>query len=274
MLLHKAPDNRPFNNPNWYSQLKLDGIRVILEKINGAIRLYTRHHTDITSKYKQFQLLDIPDNTILDGELIVTDENGHPDFEAVMQTFSSSKSKHNVSIVAFDILQYKGVNLIHLPLSERKVFLEEAIPDNKQLLSRISFFEGDNASALYDLVKEKSLEGIVLKDKNGKYLKNSRSRDNLKVINYSYENVWIGGYRKKEFGWLLQFENGKPAGFMELGVPKEAKLAFYKISPSIEIKEDKNFVYVEPVISCHTKFRNITKKGLLRLPSFVKFNGI
>jgi DNA ligase 1 len=122
-----------------------------------------------------------------------------------------------------------------------------------------------NGTALFELIKEQNLEGIVLKRKDSIYEIGKRSASWLKVINYQYTNVMVKGYRKDKFGWLLSYDNGRYAGILELGIPNEEKKKVYKLSKK---DENDNFVFIEP-FSCNVKYRNITKTGLLRLPSFI-----
>lgn len=75
MLLHKSIE--PFDNRDYISELKLDGIRLIVSKIDDQIKLYTRHHNDVTALFPELHTIDIPDGTILDGEIIVSDRKGH-----------------------------------------------------------------------------------------------------------------------------------------------------------------------------------------------------
>ncbi|WP_175577019.1 hypothetical protein [Mesobacillus boroniphilus] len=72
------------------------------------------------------------------------------------------------------------------------------------------------------------------------------------------------GYRKKEFGWLLADKEGLYMGVMELGVPPKERAKIYRRAI---VKETDDFAYVDPV-EVRVKFRNYTKAGLLRLPSF------
>lgn len=82
MLLHKT--EQPFEDDNFITELKLDGIRLILSKFKDQIKLYTRHNNEVTMKFTELLQLDIPNGTILDGEIIVTDQQGKPDFEAII----------------------------------------------------------------------------------------------------------------------------------------------------------------------------------------------
>lgn len=96
-----------------------------------------------------------------------------------------------------------------------------------------------------------------------------RSPDWQKVINWSYTNVIITGYRKDEFGLLAAVpdESGRlrPTGIVEF-VTQTARKEFYSKSRGLVIGEDKNFVYLDPKIQGKVKFRNWTKSGMLRTP--------
>jgi DNA ligase-1 len=86
--------------------------------------------------------------------------------------------------------------------------------------------------------------------------------------------VFISGYKKEEFGWLVQVEeNGKkrPTGIIEHGVPPKYRKAFYGIAKQLITGEDKNFVYLELLIKVKVKMRNWTRNGMLRTPTFVDF---
>lgn len=84
MLLHKSDE--AFTNPDFLCELKLDGIRLTLSKFEGKVRLYTRHNNEVTAKFKELHHIDVPDGTILDGEITVSDHKGRPDFEAIIYT--------------------------------------------------------------------------------------------------------------------------------------------------------------------------------------------
>jgi hypothetical protein len=78
--------------------------------------------------------------------------------------------------------------------------------------------------------------------------------------------VMITGLRKGEFGLLLSFLDCKPGGHMEFMAPAERE-NLYRIQQVVS--EDDKFIYIEP-IKCRVKYRNLTKAGFLRIPSFVK----
>lgn len=79
--------------------------------------------TEVRAKFPELLAIDIPDGTILDGEIIVTGTDGKPDFEAMMSRFQS-KSKilidGTLTYTVFDVLQHNGRSVTRLPLLERK----------------------------------------------------------------------------------------------------------------------------------------------------------
>lgn len=90
MLLHKFNPpfgELPFDESEYISELKIDGIRLLLSKWDNVIKLYTRHGNEITGKFPELLNLDIPDGTILDGEVVVPGPGGKPDFEETMSRF-------------------------------------------------------------------------------------------------------------------------------------------------------------------------------------------
>ncbi|MEH7374936.1 ATP-dependent DNA ligase [Neobacillus drentensis] len=267
MLLHKS--DQPFDDSDYITELKLDGLRLIYSVDQaGKVRLYSRHNNEITSKFPELHNINIPPGTVLDGELIVPDSAGKPDFEAMMSRFMSSKDKSPVSFVVFDVIQHEGDRITKLPLLERKEILAELVPNDSVLIAKSQFIEG-HGEAYFDAIKAQGLEGIVLKRKGSRYESGKRSHSWLKVINYQYADVFVVGYRKqpKDFGWLLTDADGRYMGVMELGVPAREKAKVYRAPV---IKESDDFAYINP-IGLRVKYRNLTKAGMLRLPSFVEW---
>ncbi|MED3563953.1 ATP-dependent DNA ligase [Bacillus xiapuensis] len=267
MLLHKL--ERPFDDFSYITELKLDGFRTIWTKFEDKVNVYTRHNNNITSKFPELVNLPIPNGTILDGEIIVTDNKGRPEFEAVMERFMSKKSGHQISFSVFDILYFNGEKITNLPLLERKEKLNLVIQEDTALLNKVQWLHG-HGEQYFELIKQHELEGIVLKKADSTYQVNKRSHEWLKVINYHYQDVYISGLRKDEFGLLLNFENGKYAGLMEF-VPAANRKEFYKQYGDFIIEENDKFVYLDPKLKVKVKYRNLTKKGLLRIPSFVEW---
>ncbi|MFJ7470319.1 ATP-dependent DNA ligase [Peribacillus frigoritolerans] len=180
-------------------------------------------NNEASAKFPELHSLDLPPGTTLNGELISTDPLGKPDFEAMISRFQSNRASTPVTFAAFDVLQHEGQSVTNLPLLDRKEILADLVPEDSALLSKVKYLEGHGA-AYYDAVCGQALEGVVLKRKNSRYEVGKRSHSWLKVINYQYADVFVVGRSKGEFGWLLNFNDGRYAGVMELGVPPIAKM--------------------------------------------------
>ncbi|WP_078557171.1 RNA ligase family protein [Bacillus alkalicellulosilyticus] len=263
MLLEKA--QKPFNDDSYITELKMDGIRLLLSKFNDKIKLYTRHNNEVTHKFKELHHLDIPNGTILDGEIIVPGDHGKPDFESMMSRFMSSTTNHTIQFVIFDIIYYNG-SKVKLPLLERKQLLESIITESQYIV--LSKWILGNAVEYFDFVESNGLEGIVQKKANSRYEINRRSSSWLKVINYNYANgIFITGIRKNEFGVKLILDNGEYKGIMEF-MPKEERKKLFLMAQNHIINETDSFIYLEPIIKVNIKYRNMTSSNKYRIPSF------
>lgn len=90
-----------------------------------------------------------------------------------------------------------------------------------------------------------------------------------KIVNYQYDEVLIGGLRKDNFGLLLLFEDTrKYAGMMEF-MPTLNRREFYRQYQDFIVEENNKIIYLDPKMKIKVKYRNLTSKGLLRIPSFV-----
>lgn len=279
MLLETS--EKAFSDDRFIFEPKFDGHRAILSCIDGQPHIYTRHNNECTRQYPELTFAPFTEDMILDGEIVCIDQSGSVNFEDVMTRFQARRSdsikrlldKMPVTFVVFDILMYKGENLRGLPLMQRKEILASAsLPENKHIT--ICPFIDTAGEALFADICMRSLEGIVCKRKDSTYV-SRRSDAWLKIINWTYVDIWLTGYRKEEFGWLAAVDSGngrmRPVGVIELGVTPIHKKAFYGVKDSIVINEDKNNVYIQPVLRAKVKTRNWTKAGLLRSPVFVDF---
>jgi DNA ligase-1 len=276
MLLEER--EQPFDDERYIFEPKIAGHRLILSMESGHVRLFTRYNNDVTSQYPELHNVPIEDNSdvVLDGEVAcINPETESVDFELIKERFMLKKPmsimeaavRQPVHFFVFDILRYKGEDLRDRSLMERKMLLERVLSSNN-FISPLMRIEGTGIS-LFEAIREKKLEGIVAKKKNSKYV-SRRDPSWVKIINYTYAEVQIAGYRKNQFGWLLKHRE-RSVGVLELAVPSAHKKAFYGVSKGLVTGEDRNFVYVEPIIKAQVRFRNWTRTGMLRTPEFVDF---
>lgn len=278
MLLATAPG--PFSHSNFIYEPKVDGHRLIYSQQSGNVRLYTRHNNDCTRQYPEL-LLPFDSDLILDGEVACTDpETGLNDFEAVMSRFSTKQASKITQLTKtlpatfaiFDILFYQGQDLRKLPLMERKMILHSlSLPSFN--FGVVPHIEGAGED-LYAQIEAMGMEGVVGKRKDSQYV-SRRSKDWQKIINWSYADVYITGYRKTEFGWLAAVPDLsgrlRPAGIIEHGPNQKHKQAFRGVCQQLVTGQDNDYVYLEPKIQARVKMRNWTKSGLLRIPVFDQF---
>ncbi|MDF2647140.1 MAG: dependent ligase [Paenibacillus sp.] len=279
MLLETA--NYPFTHPDFLYEPKIDGHRLNLSRTNGDTHLYTRHNNNCTRQYPELYDLN-EDDISLDGEVACTDRvSGAIDFESVMERFSAKRSDKILRLVAtqpanyivFDILRYRGIDLHGWPLIKRKELLA-SIDFGNPRISVVPYIEREG-ERLYQEIVARKMEGIVAKRRESVYSVGQRSGSWLKLINWTYVDVVLTGWRKDEFGWLCAVQREgrmQPAGVIELGVTPIQKKALHGIVEPLITSEDKANVYIKPMIRARVKIRNWTRKGLLRSPVFVAFN--
>lgn len=280
MLLETAP--HAFDNDDYIFEPKIDGHRLILSHTNGETRLFTRHNNDCTRQYPELLSAPFTEDIVLDGEIAcVNPATGAICFESVMERFSAKKadkvrrlSEHlPANYIVFDVLRYKGEDLCGLPLEQRKEILA-SIPFPPDVpIAKIPYFNGVGIP-LFTNIAAQGMEGTVAKRKNSTYV-SSRSAAWLKIINWTYVDVFITGYSKGDLGWLASVpaDNGrlKSVGIIELGVTPTHRKAFYSVKDALISAEDDAYVYLQPQLKARVKIRNWTRKGLLRSPAFVEF---
>ena len=130
---------RPFSDPAWLFELKYDGFRVLGSREAGEPRLRYRRGADATASYPEIaralRLLPFGD-LVLDGEIVVLDEEGRPSFQRLQQRAQQRRKPDiergalelPVTYCVFDLLGFEGYDLRPLPLVERKRLLQLVLP--------------------------------------------------------------------------------------------------------------------------------------------------
>jgi DNA ligase D-like protein (predicted ligase) len=198
--------------PQWTYEIKLDGYRLEAVRHNGRVTLYSRRKNVLNAKFQYIAdaLAKLPDETVVDGEIVAMDPTGKSDFN-LLQNFRSAES--NIHYFAFDVLIHKGKQLTELPLAERRVILKKILPQNSHVSLSIS---DDSASHLLKFVKTNGLEGVVAKRSDSVYEPGLRSGLWSKYrINAGQEFV-VGGYTPATHGFdalIVGFYKGKDLMF-------------------------------------------------------------
>jgi bifunctional non-homologous end joining protein LigD len=129
MLLLKKP-SLP-EGQDWLYELKLDGYRAIGIKSGGRAHLRSRNDKDFTTRYPAISsaLGFLPDETVVDGEVVALDGEGRPSFNLLQNYGSAGTSAHLVYYV-FDVMVLAGKDVMREPLDARRTLLETHVLSN------------------------------------------------------------------------------------------------------------------------------------------------
>ena len=211
MLLLRSAE-LPDDPARWSYQVKLDGYRAVAFKTGGRLYLRSRNDHDFSHRYPAVVrgLARLPNETVIDGELIALADDGRPSFNA-LQNFSTSGS--TILYFVFDVMLFQGHDVKKERLDARRTLMERRIVTH--LTQPVRYTDTLHAS-LRDLVhsvKAQRLEGLAAKRRDSQYEPGRRSGAWRKMrINQGQEFV-IGGYTVgiKTFDALIfgHYEGGR-----------------------------------------------------------------
>jgi bifunctional non-homologous end joining protein LigD len=122
MLLLRT-DKLP-SGPQWFYELKLDGYKAIAFKSRGKVHLRSRNNRGFASRYPSIAaaLSSLPDETVIDGEIVAVDDEGRPSFN-LLQNYGSSTA--TILYYIFDVMVLSGKDVMGDPLERRRELLEK-----------------------------------------------------------------------------------------------------------------------------------------------------
>lgn len=276
-------------------EVKWDGIRALCFSDGGQVSLQGRNFTDVTSRYPELRHLG-PElgsrRVILDGEIVALDEEGRPSFERLqgrMHLASDSAVRRRMrdlpaTYVIFDLLYLDGHPTISLAYTERRRLLEQLELEGASW--RTPRYHAGEGRALLDATAELGVEGVVAKRLECPYEPGRRSSAWIKVKNVLTQDVVIGGFtpgaggRGGGIGALAvgYFEDGHLVYAGKVGTGfTEAMLSTLSAqleplrrvdSPFQGRQPPRDSVFVEPRLVASVEFREWTRSGTLRAPSF------
>jgi DNA ligase D-like protein (predicted ligase) len=192
MLLLKT-EALPDDASRWLYELKLDGYRAIAFKADGRLHLRSRNDNDFSQRYAAVVrgLKTLPDDTVVDGEIVAFDEEGRPSFN-LLQNYGSADTP--IGYFVFDVLVLAGRDVTQEPLSALQALLEaKVLPHLADPVRYVAPLEG-SLQTLVHSVKAHGFEGLVAKRRDSHYEPGLRSGAWRKMrVNRGQEFV-IGGY--------------------------------------------------------------------------------
>jgi bifunctional non-homologous end joining protein LigD len=288
---------KAFSDPKWLFEIKWDGVRALAWINKGKLTLRARSGSDITSHYPE--LAGLPKafsghQGILDGEIAVLDRDGRSNFEKLQSRIHHRNPGQKLLVeypavyLAFDLIYCDGYDLREVPLLPRKQLLRTILHNSDTI--RFSDHQLEKGKELFELVKQKELEGIIAKRIDSRYV-NQRSPNWLKLKTSKSLDAVV-------CGWTTPRGTGAPFGSVLLGMFEGKKLRFIGHAGSgfnaenhkkvaVQLKEletrrcpfdkiprtNEKATWVIPDLVARVRFSGWTQGECLRHPVFVGLQG-
>ncbi len=290
MLAHSRDD--PFDSEEYSFEVKWDGTRNLAWAGEGDRRFQNRRLRSIAYRYPEIEP-EVKGAAILDGEVVVM-EAGKPSFarlqqrEHVSEEFRAGLLAEQLpaTYVVFDILHWKDRSLLKLPLEERRAILEEVVEPNEHVY--LSEPIRSTGVALFEVAKERGLEGIMAKKLGSPYEPGKRVDYWLKIKTYVSQDCVVAGltlgtgWREPYFGALflgayrgneLRFIGRVGTGFDQAKLEEIQALARPFAGPNPFPEEPKGEpvkYWMRPALVAEVKYLEFTSEGKLRAPVFLR----
>lgn len=285
----------PFDDPEWMYEVKWDGYRALAYLNKGKVELRSRNNNVFNEKffpvYKAMKLW--PVKAVVDGEVVVINKQGHSRFTDIQNWRSEADGE--LVFYVFDILWLNGIELINLPLTERRDLLRQIVPP-QGIIKMSENFE-TSCNEFLAVAQKMGLEGIIAKKADSVYVPNTRTKLWLKIKTEQRHEAIIAGYTKnkdspKKFSALilgvyensvLKFIGQAGTGFtnkMQTQILKKLKpLATkecpFSVIPAVSKLTRFNrsalkpaITWVKPELVCAVRYQELTSEAIMRHPSF------
>ncbi len=284
MLAHLVKE--PFSRRGWLFEIKWDGYRAVAEINHGKVNVYSRNGNSFNGKYPYIEndLKTLGLQAILDGEIVVLDDEGRSRFELLQNYLKTGNG--NPQYQVFDILEFDHKNLRNYPLFERKQLLEKAVAGLQNVHYSDHMIE--KGEEFLKEAQKKGLEGVMGKRAKSLYHDGKRSWDWLKVKVPLQQEAVICGYTapkgsRQFFGSLvlgvyerkkLVYSGQCGSGFnLELLQELKGKMdpLVQQVSPFTSVPKKTNgpVTWIKPKLVCKVAFTELTKDGVFRHPVFM-----
>jgi bifunctional non-homologous end joining protein LigD len=275
----------------WLYEIKFDGYRIMTRILDGEARMITRNGHDWTERLplqaKAISELNLGDGW-LDGEVVVLNDAGLPDFQALQNAFDIGRSK-DIVYYLFDVPFLNGEDLREKPVEDRRAALKKLLGKQKKGLLRFS----DAFSASHrDIIESAcllSLEGVIGK-RAGSVYQSRRSPDWIKLKCKLRQEFVIVGFTKPQgsrsgFGALLLAVNEEGAGLVYAGRvgtgfnQKTLAELFEKMQPleqdasplgkKLTSAQGRGVHWIKPTLVGEVEFGEWTREGIIRHSAFI-----
>ncbi|GGI52916.1 DNA ligase D [Oxalicibacterium solurbis] len=206
-LVDKPP--QADDSGDWLYEIKFDGYRIVARIDGSGVRLVTRNGNDWTDKLPalaaELRKLKLKP-CWLDGEIVVADENGVPNFQMLQNAFDTAKTRQ-IAYYVFDLPFHDGLDLRKAALQDRRALLQQILAKKSSDFVRYSDTFDVPANEIVASACRLGLEGVIGKRRDSHYV-SRRSPDWIKLKCGRRQEFVIGGYTdpqgtRKGFGSLL-----------------------------------------------------------------------
>ncbi len=274
-----------FDGPEWLYEIKWDGYRAVAYVRKNKTGIYSRNLLSFERKFPTVvqALQELPDEMVLDGEIVALDENDKPSFQ-LLQNHAGADTQF--AYYVFDLPWYKGRNLKGLPLSDRKSILQSVIPRDHPVI-RYSSHIAETGKDFFSVAVEHGLEGVMAKKADSSYTIGHRSGEWLKIKNDQRMEAIICGFTRPRNsrsyfgavilgqykGDVLEYIGHSGSGFSEQLLEKLHKIFRPLITGKCPFakkpKTNSPVTWLRPQLVCEVKFTEWTSDNMLRHPIFL-----
>jgi len=213
-------DAPPGAHADWVFEIKFDGYRLLARIAGAEIQLFTRNGNDWTSRLKPLRTelarMQLPDGWY-DGEIVVLNDKGVPDFGALQNAFDASRTK-SIAYFVFDAPYLGGFDMRQVPLEDRRQALRGVLAASPSGTVRFSEAFEAPAQSIVASACHLGLEGVIAKRRDSAY-RSARSTDWIKLKCSHRQEFVIGG-------WTDPKASRKGIGALLLGVHEGGKLRY------------------------------------------------
>lgn len=280
-----SPAKKIFKDPNWIFEYKWDGYRMLSNIKNGKATIYSRNGISYNQKFKKIkdELEHIPHDCILDGEVVVLDDDGKINFQK-LQKYDSIKTKGRLVYYVFDLLHLNGNDTTGIPLTDRKSLLPKILEGLEDVL--LSEHVEGMGPTLFKKAMDAGMEGVMAKKAESTYIPGYRTENWLKIKEVNTEEAIICGYTESPaggiFGSLIlgMYQDGELVHVGNVGTgfshaeQKKLMTKFKKLETDKNPFDKKISLkgriphWMKPELVCEVKFLEWTKAGSMRHPSY------
>jgi bifunctional non-homologous end joining protein LigD len=269
--------------PVWLYEIKFDGYRCQLHLNAGKAKAYSRNGNDFTHEFAPICAAAeriAAKSIIIDGEVIVPDADGRPDFSALRSAIG--KDPDRLLFYAFDLLHFDGLDMRNAALVDRRSVLSHLVATLRGGRILLSETIDEPGETLMQHACDLNLEGIVAKRAEAPYrsgrvdiwqkIKCVKSL-HFPIIGYvPAQGTSVAALRLgRREGNQLIYVGKAGTGFTVKSaseVRKRLEPLMRKTPPTAKPLRKKDTVWVEPTVEAEVEYRDITSDGMLRHASF------